>query len=164
MTDNNQIGVRQGMHSETEETLQLLAQLPAPADLEERLHAALKKAPRTGEVLSWPGSGGLARGWINGPFLRGAAAAAIVMVVMGGSWAVYSHVQPAPVPQAIAQPRVIAPRNGFSSANAMRTPTTLNGPTVKQPTADVSTKATATAQNSAKKTKRKRHAAQTPAR
>ena len=157
MTEKNQIGVRQGMHSETEDTLRLLAKLPAPDGLEGRVHSALKNASRSAEVLSWPGSGGSARGWVNSPLMRGAAAAAIVLVVMGGGWEVYSHIQPAPLPQAITQPHVVAPRGGFSSANAIRTPTTLNGPTVKQSEVNAATKAPMS--NSGKKKKHSAHAA-----
>lgn len=161
MNMNNQFGAQPGMHSETDDTLRLLAKLPVPDGLEERVHASLKHTSRSAEVISWPSSGGSARGWMNGPLMRGAAAAAIVLVVMGGSWAMSSYVHPAPIPQAIAQPRVIAPRGGFSSANAMRTPTTLNGPTV-QPS-EVKAAATSSAQGSAKRTKKK-HPARTTAR
>lgn len=154
MSDNNQIGVSQGMHSETEETLRLFAKLPAPDGLEERMHSALKNAPRTADVLSWPGSAG---GLWNGQFMRGVAAAAIVMVVLGGSWAVSSHVSPGPLTQAITQPHVVAPRSGFSSANAMRTPTTLNGPTVQPSEVKAATKPQA--QNPQKKLKARKRAA-----
>ena len=157
MTENNQGGVGPKMGPETEETLRVLATLPTPDGLEERVHAALKNASRTAEVLSWPSSGGSARGWINGPWMRGAAAAAIVFGVMGGSWAVYSHVEPAPLPQAITQPRVVAPRGGFSSATAMRTPTTLNGPTVQQK--EVNAAAKPQAPSIQKKPKAKKRAA-----
>ncbi|MGB7546973.1 MAG: hypothetical protein WBM14_04420, partial [Terracidiphilus sp.] len=63
---------------------------------------------------------------------RGAAAAAIVFVVAGGGWGVYSRVQPAQATKVIAMPRVAAP-SGFSSAGAMRTPQTLNGPVLAHP-------------------------------
>ena len=164
MTEKNEIGVRQGMHSDAEETLRLLAKLPVPNGLEERVHSALKNAPRTAEVLSWPGTGGSARGWIHRPLMQGAAAAAIVMLVLGGSWAVSSHVQPAPLPEALTQPRVVAPRSGFSSANAMRTPTTLNGPTVKQSELKAATKPLAQDSQKKKLKAKKPRAAETSAR
>jgi hypothetical protein len=63
---------------------------------------------------------------------RTAAAAAIVFVVAGGGWEVYSRVQPAEPPSAIALPPVAA-HGGFSSANAIRTPRTLNGTVLKHP-------------------------------
>jgi hypothetical protein len=63
---------------------------------------------------------------------RTAAAAAIVFVVAGGGWAVYSRVQPAEPSRAIALPPVAA-HGGFSSANAIRTPRTLNGTALAHP-------------------------------
>ena len=64
--------------------------------------------------------------------MRGAAAAAIVFVVVGGGWGVYLRVQPVQAPKVIAMPRVSA-GGGFSSAGAMRTPQTLNGPVLVTP-------------------------------
>lgn len=113
--------------SEVEETLRLIAGLPAPEGLEDRVHAALRKAPRTAKLLGWPAGLAPARTW-----MRGAAAAAIVFVVVGGGWGVYSRVQPAQAPKVIAMPRVSA-GGGFSSAGAMRTPQTLNRPVLVQP-------------------------------
>ncbi|HEY6490015.1 MAG: hypothetical protein WCC26_07335 [Terracidiphilus sp.] len=118
------------MGGDAEETLRLIARLPAPEGLEDRVHAAVRKAPQSARVLPWPAS----PRWMHGAIARGAAAAAIVCVVAGGGWAVYSRVQPLTVPRVIAMPRV-APGGGFSSANAMRTPTTLNGPTLTHPVA-----------------------------
>jgi hypothetical protein len=115
---------------EAEETLRLIAGLPAPEGLEDRVHLALAKAPRMGRILRWPLSA--SHDWMHGALARGAAAAAIVCVVAGGGWEVYSRVQPAPAPRVIVMPHVIAP-GGFSSANAIRTPKTLNGPTLKHP-------------------------------
>ena len=37
-----------------EETLRLIATLPAPAGLEDRVKAGLRSAPRRGTVISWP--------------------------------------------------------------------------------------------------------------
>jgi hypothetical protein len=119
---------------EAEETLRLIASLPAPEGLEERVHAGLRAArlsaapgrvSKTARVLSWPVHARLESNW-----MRSAAAAAIVFVVVGGGWGVYSRVQPAqPVRTVVLPPRVAAP-GGFSSAGAMRTPQTLNGPVV----------------------------------
>lgn len=132
-----------------EETLRLVASLHAPAGLEDRVHATLRLAPnrapqrqafvagvaRNGRVLAWPKgmnpqSDRMIRDW-----MRTAAAAAIVFVVAGGGWSVYTHVQnvqqgqPARV---VIMPRVIQP-GGFSGAGAVRTPQTLPGPTVIEP-------------------------------
>lgn len=121
-TENKPIAMNQ-----SEETLRLLAALPAPQGLEDRVHAALKSAPRTAKVLEWPEGRAVARGW-----MRGAAAAAIVFVVVGGGWGIASRVQPAAPAKVIAFPRVTT-SNGFGSAGAMRTPQTLNATTAAQP-------------------------------
>ncbi len=142
--------------SSAEKTLRLIASLPAPAGLEDRVHAALRSAPHRGpqrevfvagvaswgRVLAWPKSLKPQNDW-----LRTAAAATIVFVVAGGGWGVYTHVQnvqqsqPAKV---IVVPRGLQPA-GFSGAGAMRTPQTLPGPTVilpvkKQPSPSKGTK------------------------
>jgi hypothetical protein len=74
-----------------EATLRLIARLPAPDGLEDRVMAGLKTAPRTARVLVWPSLFQPTTGW-----MRGAAAAAIVFVVAGGGWGIYSYVQPVP--------------------------------------------------------------------
>ena len=107
-----------------EATLRLIATLPAPEGLEDRVQASLAAAPRTARVLAWPVALRPDHGW-----MRAAAAAAIVFVVVGGGWGVYSRVQPGMQAGARAVPlRVASPGTGFSSAGAMRTPQTLNGP------------------------------------
>lgn len=117
---------------EANETLRIIASLPAPEGLEDRVNRALSDAPRLARVLPWPQS---RERWVDSAFARGAAAAAIVFVVGGGSWGVYSRVHSSDVPRAIVMPRVAAPGSGFSSAGAMRTPQTLNGPTLAHPVA-----------------------------
>jgi len=124
-------GTRQfAQAADAEATLRAIAGLAAPEGLEQRvktvLGAALDRAPagRSAKMLDWP-----AKSWVQSTWARGAAAAAIVVVVAGGSWGVYSRVQPMPAP--IALPHVRA--GGFSSANAMRTPKTLDAPTVTHP-------------------------------
>jgi hypothetical protein len=121
-------------HGDAEETLRLIARLPAPAGLEERIHHQLRAAPRMapGEarVLAWPtpamtGSGP-GRGW-----MRAAAAAAIAFVIAGGGWGVYSRVEPRPLGGMTLAPHGAA--GGFAGANAVRTPQTLNGPVVSGP-------------------------------
>jgi hypothetical protein len=110
-----------------EETLRLIARLPVPQGLEDRVHAALLSQPRRGRVLSWPAMPRLESNW-----MRSAAAAAIVFVVAGGGWGIYSHVQQ-PQAKVIVMPMHVAPQGGFSSAGAMRTPNTLNGPVLVSP-------------------------------
>ncbi len=113
---------------QVEATLRQVAELPAPAGLEMRLHAALEAAPRRGKVLAWPApQGSPTRNW-----MRGAAAAAIVTAIVGGSWGVYSRVQPGEAPRAVVLPRVTTTA-GFSNAGAMRTPQTLTQPPAAAP-------------------------------
>jgi hypothetical protein len=109
---------------EAEATLRLIASLPAPKGLEDRVHAALHEAPHRARVLAWPVS-------LSSEWLRAAAAAAIVFVVAGGGWGIYAHVQPGAAVQGIAAPgpHLSAP-GGFSEGGAVRRPQTLVGPTV----------------------------------
>ena len=109
---------------EAEATLRAIAGLPAPAGLEDRVKARLERQPAgsSARVLEWP-----AGSWVHSAWMRGAAAAAIVVVVAGGSWGVYSRVQPRQMPIAIPH---LGGAGGFSSANAVRTPKTLDAPTV----------------------------------
>jgi hypothetical protein len=128
--------------SEFEATLRLIASLPAPEGLEERVEAGLHKAPHRARILQWPVALRLENAWV-----RTAAAAAIVFVVVGGGWGISSRVQPVPQMRAITVPPHISAQGGFSSAGAMRTPQTLNGPVVAHPakTPRAQTKAAASA-------------------
>jgi hypothetical protein len=121
---------------EFESTLRMIASLPAPAGLAERVEAGLRAAPRTtagrARVLAWPVALRLENAWVHSSLARSAAAAAIAFVVIGGGWGVYSRVQPAQ-PARFVAPLRAAPQGGFSSAGAMRTPQTLNGPVAVQP-------------------------------
>jgi len=113
--------------SEAEVTLRLIASLPAPAGLEERVRAGLHAAPRAPRVLAWPVAFSVAGGLNSGGWLRGAAAAAIVVVVAGGSWGIYARVQPGTPGRGITGPRMLAP-GSFSETGAERRPHTLVGP------------------------------------
>jgi len=108
-----------------EETLRLIATLPGPAGLEARIQAGLGAHPAPGRVLPWRGRLHPQSAW-----LRAAAAAAIVSVVVGGGWGIASHVE---LEQAgrgsMMSPSAAAPA-GFSSAGAIRTPHTLDAPVV----------------------------------
>jgi hypothetical protein len=115
-----------------EETLRLIAKLPAPDGLEDRVHAALNAMPRGSRVLSWPKTFHPMNGW-----MRGAAAAAIVFVVAGGGWGVYTRVQSTQIElnqpaKAIVMPARTPVAGGFSGAGAMRTPLTLPRPTAPE--------------------------------
>jgi hypothetical protein len=113
-----------------EETLRLIANLPAPQGLEERVQAGLLAQPRKGRILAWPAALKPDSNW-----MRSAAAAAIVFVVAGGGWGVYSHVRPPQSAGAMAMPAHAAEPGGFASAGAMRTPQALKGPVLAQPAA-----------------------------
>ena len=114
-----------------EETLRLIASLPAPEGLEERVHKALRAAPRQGRVLSWP-AGMRSRVSLRSNSFRTAAAAAIVFVVVGGGWGVYSRVQMGQTGKVVVMPAPLTNSGGFSGAGAIRTPETLPGPKVRE--------------------------------
>jgi len=126
-------------------TLRLIANPPVPEGLEDRLRRTLRAAPRQSHLLAWPAglkpqlkshadsphSTPFAPGWIAA-WSRAAAATAIGLVVVGGGWGVYSHVERGQARNVIVFPHA-AVSGGFSSAGAMRTPETLNGPIVVHP-------------------------------
>lgn len=127
MTTSRANDVASGPVSSVQETLRLVATLPAPEGLVERVQQGLRAAPRPARLWRFPAPL-LPASLLYANALRGAAAAAIVCVVAGGSWRIYSHVQPAPAAAAVTTPARIGSGGGFSSAGAMRTPDTLNGP------------------------------------
>ena len=118
-----------------EATLRLIATLSAPKGLEERVQAGLRAAPASnnGRVLAWPAAPESQGSRFASSLLRSAAAAAIFAVIIGGSWGVYSRVQTSQAARAIPAPPRVSTQGGFSSAGAMRTPQTLNGPMVEHP-------------------------------
>jgi hypothetical protein len=118
---------------DAEKTLRLLAMLPAPEGIADRVKSRLHAAPRKTGVISWPMTASGTR-WTQLAALRAAAAAAIVLAVAGGAWEVYAHIRIAPEPAAVATPqRVDAGRGGLSAAGAVRKPKTLDGPVVAVP-------------------------------
>lgn len=118
---------------EAEKTLRLIATLPAPEGIEERVKAKLKSAPRQAAVIGWPLAAGHRGGWIHTSAMRAAAAAAIVIVVAGGGWEVYSHIRVAPAPSAVVIPPPITGHSGLSTASTMRVPQTLERPVIAAP-------------------------------
>ena len=139
-TGQNQFDGSSGM-GEFEETLRLIARLSAPEGLEERVQVGLRTAASTAShrarILRWPVALRLENAWVQN-LARTAAAAAIVAVVVGGGWGISSRFQPTQPSSAIAIPQRGAEQigqGGFSSAGAMRTPQTLNGPVVAHPAA-----------------------------
>jgi len=118
-----------------EETLRLIAHLPAPEGLEERVRAGLRDrrlagtiGAGAGRILVFPAALRPGSDW-----MRSAAAAAIVFVVVGGGWGIYSRVQPPQGAKVIAMPARAAGPGGFSNSGAMQLPKTLNGPVVVLP-------------------------------
>ena len=119
---------RTGAAGVAEETLRVIANLPAPDGLVDRVQTRLRTAPRSARVLSWPmvfAPGG----WVYGPAVRGVAAAAIVCVVAGGGWRIYSHVQPAASARMITMPAPASTGRGFSTAGSVYTPDPRPEPT-----------------------------------
>ncbi|HEY1897807.1 MAG TPA: hypothetical protein VGG62_16120 [Terracidiphilus sp.] len=120
-----------------EDTLRLIASLPAPEGLPDRVHEGLRHAPQTARVLNWRRPIRPSGGWMQSTMARSAAAAAIVCVVAGGGWRIYSRVQPTPAVRVLEMPSRVAPGGGgFSQAGAKRVPDTLNGPVLTHPLAD----------------------------
>lgn len=117
-----------------EDTLRLIANLPAPAGFADRVKAGLATAPETGRILMWRGALTSPGGWMYSKVARSVAAAAIVGIVAGGGWQIYTHVQPAPSATVVAMPAPAGQQGGgFSSAGAKRVPETLQGPVLKHP-------------------------------
>jgi hypothetical protein len=115
--------------SEVEETLRLVAQLPPPADLIERVHYRLKDAQ------SVPESRGFWSLWMPVQRLQYAGAALLVLAIAVSAWTV-RHVGsggpvkgPAPLQssgQPVAQPIQSAPqRSGFVPAGSETRPSNL---------------------------------------
>jgi hypothetical protein len=123
-----------------EETLRLIARLPAPEGLSHRIsnriHDGLHSAPRSATILPWPMTLGT-----SGAVLRGAAAAAIVCVVAGGGWRIYSHIPIQMSPQVIQMQQRPSALGGFGTAGAKRVPQTLDGPVLTQHNASPSVSA-----------------------
>jgi hypothetical protein len=107
-----------------EVTLRLIASLPAPDGIENRVIANIRSAPPSRRVFNWPRLINPTEGW-----LRTAAAAAIVSVVLGGGWGVYSRIQPI---STVALPNA-GTAGGFSNAGAVRVPQTIPTPVVTKP-------------------------------
>jgi hypothetical protein len=125
-SDRNSVSAEASQSAEA--TLRLIAGLPAPQGLEDRVLSGLKSAPRSARVLHWPSILQPTGSW-----MRGAAAAAIVFVVAGGGWGIYTRVQPTQPARVLVMPPRVGPSGSFSGAGAMRTPQTINGPVLAQP-------------------------------
>jgi hypothetical protein len=117
---------------EADETLRLLAELPPPAELTERVHRRLA-IERNAQGM--PERRGFWSLWMPAQRFQFAAAAVLVVAVAGSTWSVY-HSHPRTGAQGGAQsaaPAIPATHGsspdsagGFSSANAERVPPTLH--------------------------------------
>ena len=121
----------QTLNDSAEQTLRLIAGVPAPEGLEDRVHKAFRAAPRNGRVLAWP-AGMRSRISFRSNSIRTAAAAAIIFVVVGGGWGVYSRVQLVQTGKVVVMPAPMTNTGGFSGAGAIRTPQTLPGPKISE--------------------------------
>ncbi len=141
---------------EAEKTLRVIAALPAPDGLAERVQGRLREAPKRARVLSWPGTVMRSALW------RGAAAAAIVCVAAGGAWGVYRQVAPAMAARNTAPQVRVRPEGGFANAGAMRTPDSVlktEAPRLEAPRVDAQKTAAAGAHPDARLTKKAKPAA-----
>ena len=111
--------------SSAEETLRLLAELPPPADLTDRVHHRLAREQAK------PIRRGFWALWLPSQRLQFAAAAVLVVAVAGSTWTVY-HSHPQAGPKAGANTQVTpalhpdASSGGFGTAGAELVPPTLN--------------------------------------
>jgi hypothetical protein len=125
---------RQHRGGSGEDTLRLIARLPAPDGLADRVQSGLRDAPQAGRVLRWRAPLRPPGGWMHSSVARGAAAAAIVCMVAGGGWTIYSRVSPASSAKVIVMPQPTGPGGGgFAPAGAKRVPETLQGPVLTHP-------------------------------
>jgi len=118
---------------DAERSLRLIASLPAPVGIEDRVKDGLRGVPVQTGVIGWPLSPPNRVGWAKVSYMRAAAAAAIVFVVAGGGWGVCKHFGAAPGPAADSVPQRIDGGGGLSAAGAKRTPKTVEGPSVAIP-------------------------------
>ena len=131
--------VRRGGDGPGEDTLRLIARLPAPPGLADRVRAGLQAAPRAGRILTGRSPLLPPYGWVHSGMVRGAAAAAILCVVAGGGWGIYTRVQPSAGARVVIMPAPgAAGAKRFSNAGATRVPDTLQGPVLTHPVAPAS--------------------------
>lgn len=119
-----------GQGRDAEETLRLVAQLPPPPDIADRVHHRLAAEQM---AQASPARRGFWSLWMPAQRLQFAAAAVLVIAVAGSTWSVY-HMHPrttnaAPAAASSAPGGGTASegaRGGFRSAAAERVPPTLN--------------------------------------
>jgi len=112
----------EGTRHEAEETLRLVAALPPPGELTDRIHA------RLGAELRVPARRGFWAHWQPARRFQFAGAAALAVAVAGSTWTVYHRRPQAGVGAQTVRP--VAPveptGEGFGTAGAVRVPPTLN--------------------------------------
>lgn len=111
-----------------EETLRLVAQLPPPEELTDRVHQ------RLAHEQAKPLPHGFWAHWMPAQRLQFAAAAVLTIAVASSTWAVYhtrsgqnamgAHIVP-PAPNSPAASPNVQQGGGFSTAGAVRVPPTL---------------------------------------
>lgn len=110
---------------EAEETLRMVAKLPAPAGLEERVQRRLNAEPLGREVRRFS----IWSLWMPGRKLQFAAAGVLATAVAISSWSVYHGRQQAAnanaAKQAVAAPAKSTAGSGFAPANAVAVPRTI---------------------------------------
>ena len=114
--------------SDAEETLRLLAKLPPPAELTERVHRRIAEAQAMSESQMYK-RGGFWSLWLPAQRFQFAAAAVLAIAVAGSMWSVYhrhpgagaAKQNPSPAPQQSAP----ASASHFDNAGAVRVPPTL---------------------------------------
>lgn len=117
-----------------EETLKWIANLPAPEGLADRVQVRLRaEPPHHARSWSWSALFAPGGGWTHVSALRGVAAAAIVCVVAGGGWQVYSRVSPASGSASNPSATRFGVSRGFSSADAKHLPNNIKGPVLAHP-------------------------------
>jgi hypothetical protein len=121
---NQNLNVDYESNLKAEETLRLVAQLPPPTELAERVHRRLARGGDT------PARRGFWSLWMPARRLQFAAAAALVIAVAGSTWSVFhAHPQAGGSSQAapLAPARALPAGSGsFGTATAERVPPTLN--------------------------------------
>jgi hypothetical protein len=118
--DQNMDKTNEGTRHEVEETLRSLASLPPPENLTDRVHARLAEAAQTA-----PSRRGFWSYWMPAQRFQFAGAAALMLAVVGSTWAVYHQHPRQPAATQAAHPAAPTP-GSFGTASTARVPPTLN--------------------------------------
>jgi hypothetical protein len=111
----------EGTRHEADDTLRLVAMLPPPENLTDRVHARLASAAAT------PPRRGFWSYWLPAQRVQFAAAAALVLAVVGSTWSAYhQHPQLGTTAPAVRPAPPAPAAGGFGTASTVRVPPTLN--------------------------------------